>query len=176
MRKMFCALLTVTMLLAMSTTVFAERSDTIGKDSSKEIDVTAKYQSSATTPTVYSVDIKWDNMTFTYNETGTKTWNANNHSYSIENAQGAWDKTSATITVTNHSNVSVDVTVTHTITEGFGIAGVLMEGSTATLDAGVEGNHAGADSHTATLIIIGTPNDKITSDGVKIGTVKVTIE
>ena len=174
MRKIFSVLLVLGMLLTMSFTAFAADPETVGKNGSKEIDVTAKYESSTTTPEVYSVDISWSSMTFTYTESGTKTWNAADHSYDAS-TQGAWDKTTATITVTNHSNVSVDLAVTYTPANDTGITGTLANG-TATLDAGVEGNYAGADSHTATLTISGTPNNTITSDGVKIGTVKVTIE
>lgn len=174
MRKLFSVLLVIGMLFAMSITAFAAAPETVGKGGSKEIDVTAKYKSSTTTPEVYSVDISWSSMTFTYTETGTKSWNAANHSYDTS-TQGAWDKTSATITVTNHSNASVDLVIAYTPANDTGIIGTLAN-STATLDAGAEGNYAGADSHTATLTISGVPSNRITFDGVKIGTVKVTIE
>ena len=175
MKKLLSLLLATLLLISLSTNVLAVKLDTLGEEGSTEIDVTAKYQASSNTPTVYSVDIKWESMTFTYTETGTKNWNPSNHSYSTDNVQGAWDKTSATITITNHSNAAVDVTLTPTITQGLGITGILMD-PTATLDAGVEGNYAGADSHTSTLIITGTPNNAITADGVKVGTIKVTIQ
>lgn len=174
MRKPLSILLALMLLLNFGSTVFATDPETVGKDGSKDIDVTAKYESSTTTPEVYSVDIIWSSMTFTYTESGTKTWNAANHSYNTS-TQGAWDKTAATVTVTNHSNVSVGVAVEYTPANDTGIIGTLENG-TATLDAGAEGDYAGADSHTATLTISGTPNSAITSDGVKIGTVKVTIE
>ena len=174
MRKLFSILLVIGMLFAMSITTFAAAPETVGKGGSKEIDVTAKYELSTTTPEVYSVDISWSSMTFTYTETGTKNWNAANHSYDTS-TQGAWDKTSATITVTNHSNVSVNLVMAYTPANDTGIIGTLAN-STATLDAGAEGNYAGADSHTATLTISGAPNSTVSSDGVKIGTIKVTIE
>lgn len=174
MKKLLSILLVLMLLLSLSITVFAANPETVGKDGSKEIDVTAKYQTSISTPEVYSVDIVWSNMTFTYTQSSTKIWNAENHAYSTS-SEGAWDKTTATVTVTNHSNVSVDISVAYTPANDTGITGTLTNGTT-TLDAGAEGDYAGADSHTATLTISGTPNNAITSDGVKIGTIKVTIE
>lgn len=174
MRRLLSALLVPALLFSLSFSAFATAPETVGKDSNKEIDVTAKYQSSTSTPEVYSVDISWSSMIFTYTESSTKNWNASNHSYETE-SQGAWDKTTATVTVTNHSNVSVNVSTNYTSTGATGITGVLNNG-TAALDAGIEGDYAGADTHTATLTISGTPSSAITADGVKIGTVKVTIE
>ena len=80
----------------------------------------------------------------------------------------------ATVTVTNHSNVSVNVDLTYTAVAGTGVTGRLTNASD-TLNAGEEGNYNGADSVTATLTISGTPTSTITSEGVKIGTIKVTI-
>ena len=174
MKKLLSVFLSVVLLISVHITAFAAAPETVGKDGSKEIDVTAKYQSSTATPAVYSVDISWSSMTFTYTESSTKNWNAANHSYDTE-SQGTWDKTAATITITNHSNVSVNVSTDYSSAGTTGVTGTLTNGAT-TLDAGAEGNYAGADSHTATLTISGVPNNTITSDGVKIGTVKVTIE
>ena len=50
-----------------------------------------------------------------------------------------------------------------------------LTGGNAVLSAGEEGNYAGADSLTATLTIGGKPSEAVTTDGVKIGTIKVTI-
>lgn len=173
MKKMISAILVVTALCCMSMTVFAADTATVGQNGSKEIEVTAKYASSSVTPNVYSVDIEWSSMNFTYTEQETATWNANDHSYSVSTDAG-WDKTTATVKVTNHSNVDVNVDVTYTAVGSTGITGTITNGSAA-LDAGVVGNYAGADSQTATLTISGTPNDAVTADGVKIGTIKVTI-
>ena len=94
-------------------------------------------------------------MTFTYTREDTLTWNAKDHSYQARSS-GGWDKTRATITVTNHSNVDVRVTITYTPVENTGITGVLRN-ATGKLDAGKVGDYDGADSMTATLVISGTP-------------------
>lgn len=171
MRKFMMFLFAIGLLMGTSIPAFA--AENIGRNESREIDVTAKYDSSTSTPNVYSVDIDWSSMTFTYTQSETKKWNASDHSYSTV-SEGGWDKTSATVTVTNHSNVSVNVDLTYTAVAGTGVTGRLTNASD-TLNAGEEGNYNGADSVTATLTISGTPTSTITSEGVKIGTIKVTI-
>lgn len=174
MKKLLAFILALSLVMCMNITAFAaEAPETVGQNGSKEIDVTAKYSSSTNTPNVYSVDIKWSSMTFTYTQKDTKNWNASDHSYDTV-SEGAWDKTAATIQVTNHSNVFVNVEVKYTPVENTGVNGTLTNAS-AVLDAGEEGNYDGADSVTATLTISGTPSETISSEGVKVGTIKVTI-
>src|SRR5699024_1465343 len=109
--------------LSMSTTALAAGNvDGAGVGSQDPIDVTAKYNDGVTEPAVYSVDLAWEHMTFTYNESGTRTWNPDTHTYTDTTSAG-WDKTTATIQMTNHSNVAVDVDLTYTPVEGTGITG-----------------------------------------------------
>ena len=174
MKKIVTLILTIILIMSISVPAFAtEAMDTVGQNGAKDINVTAKYDSSTEMPNVYSVDIEWSSMTFTYTQKDTKTWNAADHSYNTS-SEGAWDKTTATITVTNHSNVAVNTNVAYTAVEETGITGTVTDAASV-LDAGVEGNYDGADSHTATLTISGTPNDTVTSDGITVGTIKVTI-
>lgn len=174
MKKILVMALALALMMSMSITAQAAQDpETVGQNESKEIDVTAKYSASVDTPNVYSVDITWTSMTFTYTRTDTKTWNAADHSYGTT-SEGSWDKTSSTVKVTNHSNVSVNVDVEYTAVENTGVSASLTNAS-AVLQAGEEGNYGGADSVTATLTISGTPNDTVTADGIKVGTIKVTI-
>lgn len=55
-------------------------------------------------PTVISVDITWDEMSFSYNE-GQKTWDPENHVLSEKS--GSWSGLEKTITVTNKSNRAI---------------------------------------------------------------------
>lgn len=170
MKKIFSVLLIAGLILSLSVTAFAA---TLGQNGSQEIDVTAKYDTSTSTPTVYSVDIVWSSMIFTYTQESTKNWNATDHTYDTV-TQGAWDKDSATVTVTNHSNAAVNVAVAYAPVADTGITGTLTNGS-GRLTAGEEGNYDGADSLTATLTISGTPTGTVTADGVTVGTLNVTI-
>lgn len=168
MRKLLFLL--VTMLLASCLSVSATAAD----QNSQKIDVTAKYATESVAPAAYSVDISWTDMTFTYTDTQNHIWNPSDHSYKTT-SKGKWDKTKATITVTNHSNVDVRVKVSFEAVEGTGITGVLKNASRK-LKAGEPGHYDSADSMTATLTIKGTPTKLVTSTGTKIGNVVVSIQ
>lgn len=173
MKKIIKSVLAVVMILNLGIPAFAAES--VGKNGSQNIDVTAKYSGAVTSPEVYSVDIAWDSMIFTYTETGTMVWNPDTHTYE-ENLTASWDKESADLIVTNHSNVEVNVTFDYLPVEAYGITTSLSNAGVAVeLAAGVEGDVEGAASTTATLHISGTPNDTVTSDGVVVGTITVKI-
>lgn len=141
---------------------------------SRQIDVNARYQTVTKAPASYSVDLQWSDMTFTYTRENTLTWNAKDHSYKSRTS-GKWDKTRGIITVTNHSNVDVQVTITYQPLEDTGITGTLKNGSRK-LKAGKEGDYEGADTMTATLVISGKPTDAVADQETKIGSLKITIQ
>lgn len=140
---------------------------------SREIDVHARYKTVSKAPASYSVDLAWSDMTFTYTQEENLTWNPKDHSYKSRSS-GKWDKTKGTVTVTNHSNVDIQVTVTYTPLDNTGITGTVRNGSRK-LKAGKEGDYAGADSMTATLTISGKPSDTVSEKETKIGSLKITI-
>lgn len=168
MKKAITLMLAVLMILSMATIAMAA-----APGDSEDIDVTAKYNSSISTVTVYSVDIVWEDMTFTYNEETEKVWNAADHSYT-STTTGDWDKTTATITVTNHSNAAVTANVAYTPVTNTGVTGTLNT-TEKTLAAGAEGKPDEADALVATLTISGKPNENVTNAGVKIGSITVTL-
>ena len=140
---------------------------------SKEIDVKAKYQVTSTTPASYSIDLRWSDMTFTYTKAETHIWDPLTHTYKT-GSQSGWDSTKGTVTVTNHSNVDVKVTVEYLPEPDTGVKGVLKNAS-AKLKAGVINDYAGADSMTATLTVSGTPKEMETAT-TKIGKLRITIQ
>lgn len=171
MKRLLRLLLLLTILGAIPLGVGAtENHDGI----SREIDVTARYKAVSTAPASYSVDLHWSDMDFTYTKEETLIWNPENHSYTARGG-GGWEKTRASITVTNHSNVAVQVTITYTPIAGNGITGTLKNAS-GTLKAGAVGDYLGADSMTATLTISGTPKNLPADTQTKIGSLKVTIQ
>ena len=115
-----------------------------------------------------------DDMTFTYNEFGTRTWDPDTHTYTDTTSAG-WDKTYAVVTATNHSNAEVKVSFTYTPQGDTGVRALMSEDSFQ-LAAGVENKPNEAATDISILMIFGTPNNSVTAEGVTIGTITVTIE
>ena len=167
MKKIITLLMALAMVMSLSVTAFA--SDLGGSK-----DVTAKYEQNESEQPIYNVDLNWGDLTFTYTETTTKVWNPDTHTYDTTTT-GSWDKTESSITVTNHSNVSVDVSMSVTPVGGTGVNVTLIGGS-STLAAGAVDNVDGAASVTGTVKISGKPNSTVTEAGIKVASITVTIE
>lgn len=177
MKKLIATALALTMPLSLSTTALAAGNvDGAGVGSQDPIDVTAKYNDSTTDPIVYSVDLTWEDMTFTYNESGTRTWNPDTHTYTDTTSAG-WDKVTAAVTATNHSNTKVTVSFTYTPQGNTGVTASMSKPSFI-LAAGVENKPNEAATNSSLLTINGStkPNSSVTAEGVTIGTITVTIE
>ena len=177
MKKIIAAALALTMTLGMSTTALAAGNvDGAGTGPQEPIDVTAKYNDSTTEPTVYSVDLTWEDMTFTYTESGTRTWDPDTHTYTDTTSAG-WDKFTAAVTATNHSNTEVTVSFTYTSQGDTGVTASMTK-SSFILAAGVENRPNEAATNSSLLTIKGDtkPNSSVTAEGVTIGTITVTIE
>lgn len=174
MKKILSLILALAMVMSLSVTAFAAEDNGNKPGEDTNIDVSAKHVAGGSTGTVYSVDIKWTDMTFTYTDETTKTWKPEDHSYET-NPGGSWDKTTATVTVTNHSNAGVTATVAYTDNAADdGVSGS-FDKTTDTLDAGVEGKYSEADNVVFTLTIEGTPTFAASETAQKIGSIKVTL-
>ena len=80
-------------------------------DSSASMDVVLEYISAGTDySTVYSVDVVWDDISFSYSG-GSAMWNPFEHDYSTPNGPADWIDNSGKVTVGNHSNAAVTVEV-----------------------------------------------------------------
>lgn len=169
MKRIITLAMTLALVMSLTVPAFA-----YGPGDEKELDVTAKYNSSTTTKPVYSVDIEWDSLTFVYNETNTKTWKPSDHSYDTA-TNGSWDKTSANITVTNHSNAAVTVAMAYTASATDSGVTAALTGGSKTLAPGVENKASEADSVTGTVTISGKPNSSVTASGITVGSVTITI-
>lgn len=168
MKKITALILSLVMVLSLTTTAFAA---TLGNPGNQDIDVKAKYQSSATTATVYSVDVAWGAMEFTYTESGTRIWDPADHSYT--DTTTAWTASGNTVTVTNHSNAPVTASFAFAPLTDYEVTGS-FDVATQSLAAGVEGDYAGAAKVVSTLTLASALSDTVT-DFTKVGTITVTI-
>lgn len=172
MKKILSVILTLTMVISLSVSAFAASGITSGETDS--CDVKGTYSSEATV-TVYSVDIAWGGMDFTYNGAYDGTWNPETHEYEDATAAG-WSAGNGTITITNHSNTDIIATPSYTAKEGYESAGMNFSSSAlqiATADNGIDGAAGSAVVDTITV----TPTGSLPAgtENVTIGTITITI-
>ena len=109
MKKLLTGILTLSLAASLAVPAFAANTATNDGTDGTNIAVNGTYQAGAPAADVISVDLAWDDMTFTYTAPSKGDWNAKTHEY--ENATaGGWAATNGTdpkIAVTNHSNAGV---------------------------------------------------------------------
>lgn len=177
MKKKTALVLTLAMVFSLAPlSAYADTLTAVGGTASH--DVTATYvdgSSGGAGGTVYSVDIAWGDMAFTYTaEAG--IWDPTNHTYTGAEG-GVWkvDKEGGnTITVTNHSNTDVTAAFSYAADAGFtGISGSFDNASLA-LKSAVGTEVANAPSGTAALTLDGALGSDTTAN-TTIGTITVTL-
>ena len=134
MKKLFSLFLAIMMIATIALPVFAEESvDANGGSANVNVNGVVQYTGSSETQTI-SVDVAWEDMTFTYVEGVHFGWNPENHEYAGA-YEGYWENDRADITVTNHSNTEVNATLS--FESGVDtVGGAFTEGS-GTMDDGV---------------------------------------
>ena len=103
MKKFFALALAIVMICALSVTCFAARIDNTTKTDSAEVKVT--YVDGDAAIATYAVDVVWGDLNFTYTQSAQR-WDEVNH-VEVDEGTSAWDKTSASIEVRNHSNAAI---------------------------------------------------------------------
>lgn len=175
MKKFLSLALVLVMALTLSVSVFAGTTTLNDTDPTTTGDLPVKVATTLTTPDVYSVTVAWDELSFTYN--ATKTWQPADHSYAYS-GEWAGGKNTATVTVTNHSNVAVeiDATITNTAETVPGIS-VDMTNKAAGIDlnAGVEGHPETADAKVFTVEATATPANIQDVTETTVANVKITL-
>lgn len=163
MRKKLVTLLTVTALVlsvGMNVQAAGNPANITSPGGSASAEVKGHYESS-TLPaeTVYKVDVAWGSLEFIY-KAGVRKWNAQIHKYEV-GTEGKWEVSDAAnkISITNHSNAKLDVTVKAEIGTSYG-------GITASV-IGEEGDggtvkEQGEDKSTVTLILEDASNNATT--------------
>lgn len=175
-KRFAAAVLALVMALSLTAVAFAEAGSNThtSMPGSDTIGVTGAYSGDGTKD-VYSVKVEWGEMSFTYKTTGEKTWDPTDHTYNFTEGDG-WQATGNEVTVTNHSNVPVDVKFSFTKNadtykgEYTGAMSVTSE----QLAAGVENKPDEAASVTSTLTLSGTLN-AVETTSTKLGEITVSL-
>ena len=128
MKKLMFLPLVAGLMVALSLAVVATEDCVRSLPSETTIPVTGIYSDGTKYDVVYSVDISWGNMEFTYSNTPKKTWNPATHTYDAVEGNDGWSCAPATettlagnqIKITNHSNADVNCTANFTPVENVG--------------------------------------------------------
>lgn len=171
MKKVISVTAAAVMASAMSISAFAE---TVSPLEDKNISVMARYEDNVVDSAVYSVDVEWGVMEFVYTESGSNIWDAATHEY-VFDSQAAWSAEGNTVKVTNHSNRTVNVAFDYASLADYSDVTGTMSVESAQLDAGEEGNYAGAANVTSELTLSGSVNSDVT-DFTNVGTVTVKLD
>ena len=171
MKKLVSMLAVAALTCAMGTTAFAADQDGV-KTGDYTADVKGTYQAGGSGAVVYSVDIAWTDMSFTYTGAGEGTWDPETHQYS-GSSEGAWTASNDSITVTNHSNAAVKATASYQAETGYESTTMSFGNNEATVATAVGTEVDLAPSATITVTPGGTLAES--ADGGKIGTITVSI-
>lgn len=114
MKKLVAAAMALSMAMSMAVSADTEQipNSATGKQpgQSSTIAVQAELKENPTRDNIYSVDLSWESMVFTYTANVKYTWQPGSHTYYSERTGGNWDKSTSRITVENHSNAAIEVT------------------------------------------------------------------
>ena len=167
MKKIIAATLALTLSMSMGNFVYA------ADDSSA--DIKATYQAGKeNTDTVYSVDVKWGSLEYTYSSGVTKSWDPKTLKYKETSGTSSWTCQDGAdqITVTNNSNADITASLAYAET-GSNITGTFTNSKIGLKSA--EGTNVGeSPSETTTLSLKGALSNT-TAEKQEIGNVTVTI-
>ena len=167
MKKMIAATLALTLSMSMGNLVYAVED--------KSADIKATYQAGKeSTDTVYSVDVKWGSLEYTYSSGVTKSWDPTTLKYKETSGTSSWtcQEGADQITVTNNSNADITASLAYDKTDS-SITGTFTNSKIGLKSA--EGTNVGeSPSGTTTLSLNGALSDT-TAVKQEIGNVTVTI-
>ena len=167
MKKIIVATLALTLSMSMGNLVYAVED--------KSADIRATYQAGKeNTDTVYSVDVKWGSLEYTYSSGVTKSWDPTTLKYKEASGTSSWtcQEGADQITVTNNSNADITASLAYGKTDS-NITGTFTNSKIGLKSA--EGTNVGeSPSGTTTLSLKGALSDT-TAEKKEIGNVTVTI-
>lgn len=183
MKKALSLILALAMVMSLAITAFA--AETIAPSGNNgSMDVGADYVagSNVNAGEITAVTLTWTavNPKFTDGNT-TYTWDAQNHKYVANKANGSWANGSFTVTVTNHSNVAITATAAYSDAEGGPETSVTWTEQSVTCESaakGIDFTNTTTQGAATTGEIEGTvkvDSGTITENTAKVGTITITI-
>lgn len=173
MKKLLSAMVALAMTGVMCMPVFAETVTENGGES--ETTVKGTYVASENTPTVYSVDVSWGSMEFTYTDAYIGDWDPTTHKY-INPVEAKWscDTDANKVTVTNHSNVSITADLSYSQSTDYKTVKGLFSEKQLTIPSAVGTAVSSAPNNSSKLNLSGDLSKG--AKDVVVGTVTVSIK
>lgn len=169
--KKFLAM-TLVLLMMMSTATAAVAADVDAEGGTNKTAVTGTcVEGTSESPITYSVDIVWTDLSFTYNEANSPTWDPVNHRYNGDAREAGWVEKTATATITNHSNTAILATFSYTAESGFESADMQFASDEVYVASAETNNQA----ETASNTVKPTGTLPKGTDNAKIGNITITI-
>lgn len=123
---------------------------------------------------IYSVDVTWGAMDFTYTRTITPVWNEQTHDYD-EQTNAKWSAVGNYIQFTNHSNTAVTASMSYKKGKGYnGVNGTFSKGRLVLPSALGKSMNALELTSTSDLTLSGILDDNVSTTR-EIGKIKVII-
>lgn len=174
MKKIFAVILTIALLSFASINTFAA-SPITANGGSDSAEVKGTYKAGSSAATVYSVEISWGSMEFTYTDASKGTWNPEDHKYDgVKAAEWSCAEGENKIEVKNHSNATVKVQLTYAPKSEYNKITGTFSDSTLNLASAEGSQPSNAPSLSATLNLDGKLSGE-TPEKTSIGTVTVTL-
>lgn len=120
---------TLHLILRLSTTL-TESPTTISGEGNYDVEIIGTYTAGQASTSVISVDIAWDDMSFTYTGASQGTWLPDEHRYNGAQA-GSWSENKPGITLTNHSNVDIKADISFAPNNGVTTTGTFYKSENA---------------------------------------------
>lgn len=175
MKKIISAIMILALLMALGTTAFASSITDTETGSSQE--VLASFKEGVKDKTIISVDISWNQMSFTYKGASEPVWDALEHKYVGEPEDAHWELSNATITVTNHSNTVLQAIINYAEENAFEDVSLLVTDPAPYIgSAYTSQTEAGTPCAVTVQVIPMGELSAETQDNTKIGTLTVKVQ
>lgn len=170
-KKLTAVAMTGMMVLGMGTSVCAAE-----PGDSETRNVQATYVAHDKAETVYSVDIEWGNMQYTYTIDSEGNWNPSTHKFEGKSGTGSWSCSEGAdeVKVTNHSNAAVNAAFAYEAESDYESISGSFDNSDVTLPTAEDTEVSKAPNDTATLSLSGALKKDVPT-ATTIGTATVTL-
>jgi len=167
MKKFISLFLTCVLIAGLAIITNAEENVGVG---SYDFDVTGSYvANTAESGTVFSLDITWTDLSFTYYSEKPLEWDTESHTY-IDSEPAHWEG-QGTITITNHSNTDIYAVPTYAAKTGYEDAAMAFSTEKLLLASAAYSQKAVSD----TITVTPTGSLPVMSEPAPIGSITITI-